>query len=141
MDSSKKDASLKEFLSILPGSREVGLVIAKDAKELKAYTKFLEKEGYSRIPSVFRYEEADHGWYLVPGNSESLKPIYDFVCQYPTTLISLYEPETKKLLSMRADWRHGAVIVLTEEALRDFQAAGLDLLGRVGPAYRLTLHI
>lgn len=131
-----KNLSLEEFLGATAGSRDSGLLIAKDSDELCNFTQSLDEMGFQPLSSIFDYVNSEHGWYMVISDLEHFKPIYDFICQYSLTVISLYNPEQFKMITIKLNYQHGVVFALTNEVLAKAQKTGFDILGRVGPAYR-----
>lgn len=128
--------SIKEFLSMMAGGKEAGLMIAKNEAELSNFAKAIERSDFKRLVSVLKYQNADYSWYVVINDRGEYKKIYDFICQYPLTIVSLFDSVDSKTVSFKPDYKNAVIFIATEEILRDFQKAGFDLLGRVGPVYR-----
>lgn len=127
---------IEDFLSALTGSKEVGLAIAKNDQELGEFVKVLAEANFNKLDSVLAYQNAHHGWYLTIDDQGKFKEIYDFVCQYPLTVISLFDSANSKTITVKPDYKNPTIFLITEDGLKDFQQSGFDLLGRVGPAYR-----
>lgn len=136
MSITSNKASIEEFLSVITGSREVGLVIAKNEAEISSFAKAMDRFDFKLLDSVFEYQNTNHGWYVIVNDKAKFKEIYDFVCQYPLTVISLFDAQNSKTVTIKPKYQHSVVLVITEEILREIQLAGFDLLGRVGPVYR-----
>jgi len=127
-------AQFQDFISALSGSREVGLIIAENAEELKNFSKLIEKSGLGKLSSVLKYKNVGHGWYVVADN-DNVKEVYDFVCQYPLTTISLFDSETANTIVIKPDYQHPTLVLVEQGALDTIQKS-FDLLGRAGMAYR-----
>lgn len=136
MSITRNKASIEGFLSVIMGSREAGLVIAKNDKELANFIKVVDKFNLKPLLSVFEYQNASHGWYIVINDRTKYKDIYDFVCQYPLTVITLFDSVNSKTFSCKPDYKNPIIFLITEETLKDVQKTGFNLLGRAGLAYR-----
>jgi len=131
-----ENKELTDFLKVAFGQKEVGLIIAKDRDQLSDFSGAMEGEGFKKLDSVFGYQNAEHGWYVVIEDSENFKEVYDFICQYPITVISLFDSKNSENVVIKPDFKNPTIFSITEEKLKDFQLAGFDLLGRVGLTYR-----
>lgn len=127
-------AQLQDFIADSSGSIEVGLIIAENTEELESFSKLLERFGLGKLSSVLKYKNVGHGWYIV-ANRENSKEIYDFVCQYPLTIISLFDSETANTVVLNPDYQHPTFVLVEQDTLHTIQKS-LDLLGRAGAAYR-----
>jgi len=136
MSHTSNPKSIEEFLFVMQGGKEVGLVIAQNEEELKSFAKMMDGFNFKFLSSVFEYQNASHGWYITIDDQTKYKGIYDFVCQYPLTVISLFDSVNSKTFSFKPDYKKPILFLTTEETLKDIQKAGFDLLGRVGLAYR-----
>lgn len=137
MSNTSNRASIEEFLLLMTGGKEVGLAIAKNEAELSSFAKAMDRLDFRFLLSVFKYQNAGHGWYIVINDRAKYKDSYDFVCQYPLTVISLFDSVNSKTFLFKPDYKNPIVFLITEETLKDIQKVGFDLLGRVGPAYRI----
>ena len=130
------DQNLTKFISRLAGGREVGLVVAKDGQGLQSSARALAAAGLKRLSSVSVFRNIGHGWYLEANSPADFKIIYDFVSQYPLSIISLFDSANSTMVAHRPDFQFPFVLILTEANLSNFTGYGFDLLGRVGPVYR-----
>lgn len=122
-----------DFISATMKSREVGLIIAEDTEELSNFSKLLKIKGFGELSSILKYENVEHSWYIIADN-DNFKGIYDFICQYPLTTISLFDSEIANTVVMNPDYKH-SVIVLIEKDILNIAKKDLDFLGRVGATY------
>ena len=135
MDKTKTD-TLSDFLRVAGGLREISLAIAKDEAEISSFAKAMDRFDFKRLPSILEYQNANHSWYVVIDGQSQYKGVYDFICQYPLTIVSLYDAKNSKAVTINPDYKKSIVFLTTEEILKDIQKTGFDLLGRVGPVYR-----
>jgi len=131
-----KKTAIGDFLSATAGLKEASLAIAKNSNELSKLAKTLKDANFKKLDSVFDFQNAAHGWYVIIDDQEKFKEIYDFICQYPITVISLFDSKNSKTIIIKPDYKNPTVFIITEEHLKAVQQAGFDLLGRVGAAYR-----
>jgi len=136
MENQTKNTPISEFLGIMTGSKEVGLAIAKNQTELADFTKMSEETGFKRLDSILEYENQMYGQYLVVENADAFKSVYDFVCQYPLTVISLFDTHNSKIIAIKPDYKSSVVIILTKDTLKGIQQTGFDILGRTGLTYQ-----
>jgi hypothetical protein len=127
--------SLNNLLEATTRTHEAGLVIARDSAAQKRLIQSLEQAGLKRT-TVTSFKPAAHGSYVVIEDRTQYKDAYDFVCQYPTTVVSLYDAATKQMVVMRPDYRTPLVFVMTDATLASMSKAGFDLRGRIGPVLR-----
>ena len=110
-------------------------MIAETADELDNLSALLEKYGVGKLSSILKYKNVEHGWYII-ADKDNFKEIYDFVCQYPLTTVSLFDHESANTVVVRPDYKH-FVIVLIERSILKAMQKNLDLIGRTGMAYRI----
>lgn len=127
-------ASLKEFLDTLAGSKEVGLVIAEDQKNLKNLSKLLDDAGFNRSIGITNVFESQKSYIIVDENIG--KSIYDFAVQYPTGQVEIFDDKDMWSKVFSPDYRSGIVLLVAQGILNNLQTKGFDLLSAVGPAYR-----
>src|SRR3989339_1786558 len=102
--------SLKNFLSTLPGGVEVGLVIAKDEKELSNFAQIMEMSGFKRSENTGDLFEIPKTFLIVTDNVD--KNIYDFIAQYPTGQIEIFDKEVMQSKTLSPDYKDSAVALL-----------------------------
>lgn len=139
MDNSNNNNNLdtsrfQDFISASSGSREVGLIIAENTEEVGFYLSLLELNGFGKLSSVLKYKDVGHGWYII-ANNDNCKEVYDFVCQYPLTTISLFNSETADTIVMNPDYKNSAIVLIEKNTLNSVQKK-FDLIGRAGITYR-----
>ena len=137
MSETSKHDSIEEFISVIQRGKEIGLVMAKDDTELSDAVKAMEEHDFKRLPSPLEYKNNEYGWYLIINDGTNYKEVYDFVCQYPLSIVSLFDSVNSQTVTFKPDYKNSIILVMKDDILKDLQKANLDLLGRVGPAYRM----
>jgi len=135
MENQTKNTPISEFLAIMTGSREVGLAIARDDKELEDFSRSMDGEGFRQAEGVFDLLKSPKT-YLRIGKTLD-KNVYDFVVQYPTRSVQIFDKEKMQNQTFFPDYENSAIVLLVaKDDLIKIQAKGFDLLSAVGPAYQ-----
>ncbi len=124
----------QDFITAISGSREVGLIISENTESLDRFLKLLEAKGIGKLASVLKYKNVGHGWYIV-ANKDNTKEIYDFMCQYPLTIVSLFDSETANTIVINPDYKNPLIVIVEKDTLTAIQEK-FDLLGRAGATFR-----
>lgn len=134
MISQTKTASFKEFLGIAPGSKEVSLAIAKNNKEIQDFSRSLDEAGFEQAEGVFNLFKLPKAYMTISEDMD--KNVYDFVVQYPTGQVEVFDKELMRSEMLSPDYRHSVVLLVEKDVLNKLQAKGFDLLAAVGPVFR-----
>jgi hypothetical protein len=126
----------QEFLKFLPNQREVGLAMAQDEQESVLFQEILLKNNFKQLKTIFENSDIKSDQYLVVDNENFFKEIYDFACQYPLTIISIYNKDKAENTVIKPDYNHTILFIITKDILNKFNQAGFDLLGKVGLTYQ-----
>ena len=131
--------SFSDFLRYTLSSREVSLVLAKDGTEQQDFIQTLEKEGFKKTNNVSDLlEDALHPSkaYLVAGEILR-KDLYDFIVQYPTAQIEIFNKEAMKSKTVIPQYKDTSIVlVITKDHLLQVQKHGFDVLSHTGMAYQ-----
>lgn len=135
MHTQTKIPTLEDFLNVTAGSKDAGLVIARDANELTEMAEFLESAGFNKaknIPNLFALKKS----YLVV-DENSAKEAYDFAVQYPTGQVEIFNKEEMKSETFSPDYGSlNLVLLVARDDLNKLDAKGFDLRSAVGPAFQ-----
>jgi|SRR3989344_645051 len=135
MISQTKNFSLNSFLSAISGQKEAGLMIAQDKKELNAFIRILERDGFGQSKTVldlFNFQKT-----YVVADQKLDKDVYDFLVQYPTGLIEIFDKKLHQSQTLSPDHKNSALVILVmKDQLKKLQNKGFNLLGSTGPAYQ-----
>ena len=127
--------TFEDFLSVVVGGREVGLAIARDLDDLARFVGELDLAGFARSRSaadLFGIPKT----YLVAGEHFH-KDVYDFIVQYPTGRVQIFDGTTMRSRVDTPDYAHRAIVLVVEkDELSKFREMGFDLLAITGPAYQ-----
>ncbi len=128
-----------DFLKFVDSQKEVCLAIANDEAELAELAGKLKEYTFQHIPNVFELlQHVSHpskSFFIV---QECLsKDVYDFVVQYPTGQVEVYDNMNHTSQTALPRYTGVAVVLLlTRATLTRTQAAGFMLLERVGITYQ-----
>jgi len=132
--------SFTDFLKHAPSQKEVSLAITKDKTELQELVKSLEKDGFRQATDVLdlfkRIAKPSSKVFFVA--KELLpKDVYDFMIQYPTGQIEIYDKFNLKSKLVTPVYDGVSVIfVMTKKSLRKSQELGYRILEQVGITYQ-----
>lgn len=126
--------SLIEFLGTLTGSKEVGLVIAEDQKELRNFSQSLDDAGFNKSIGIANAFESQKSYIIV--DKDAGKSVYDFAVQYPTGQVEIFDNKDMLSKIFSPDYRSSIVLLVAQNVLNNLQTKGFDLFSVVGPAYR-----
>ena len=131
----KDKKSLDQFLAITLGQKEACLIIAKDKKEQSEFEKFLAENGFKKSNAVYELLENQRVYFVAEKDID--KNIYDFVSQYPTGQIEIFDKNTMKSNVYSPDYKDKAVIIIALKSnIKALQKNNFDLLALTGPAYQ-----
>ncbi len=135
MDTQTKTPALEDFLAVTAGSKDTGLIIAKDAKELENMAQSLDSRCFKKaenIPSLFAFRKS----YLIV-NENSAKDAYDFAVQYPTGQVEIFNKGQMKSETFSPDYGSlNLVLLVARDDLKKLEAKGFGLRSAVGPAFQ-----
>jgi len=130
-----KNTAISEFLAIMTGSKEVGLAIARDDKELEDFSRSMDREGFSQADGISDLLKSPQTYLRIGEDMD--KNVYDFVVQYSTRSVQIFDKEKMQIQTFFPDYENSAVVLLVaKDDLIKIQAKGFDLLSAVGPAYQ-----
>ena len=129
----------KSFLSRTPSQKEVSLIIAKDREEITEFEKILMEQGFQETKTAIellgKAEDATKT-YLNLDDSFN-KEVYDFLVQYPTGQVGLFDSEQMKQKTISPVYKNSAVVFLVlKNTLRNIENKGYGLRSVVGMAYQ-----
>lgn len=128
-----------DFLKFTPSQKDVSLAIAKDDSELTELMTKLEEKGFRQAvdtSDLFKQITQPSKSFFVAKESLS-KDMYDFVVQYPTGQVEIYDKFNLKSQTVTPSYKDVTIIFLiTKEVLKKAREAGFMLLEKVGITYQ-----
>lgn len=136
MSITSNKASIEEFLSVIIGSREVGLVIAKNEAEISGFAKAMDRFDFKRSENIADLFKSPKTYFVADGNLD--KDVYDFIVQYSTGQVEIFDKKLMQSLTLSPDYKNSAIVLLVDkDNLNKIQEKGFDLLSSTGPAFQL----
>ena len=127
------------FIKFISSQKEISLVVAKDEVELSGFVKILEDEGFNQTfdtLDLFKFINTPSKVFFVIKETLS-KDMYDFVVQYPTGQVEIYDKFNLKSQTVIPTYQGVSIIfIITKEALRKTQESGFHILEQVGMTYQ-----
>jgi len=135
MSTTSNKASIEEFLSVMIGSREVGLVIAKNEAEISSFAKSMDRSNFKRSENISDLFKSPKTYLVADENID--KDVYDFIVQYPTGQVEIFNKKLMQSQTLSPDYKNSAIVLLVEKNnLNKIQEKGFDILGVAGPAFQ-----
>lgn len=128
-----------DFLKFSNSQKEVSLAIARDEEELKEIQELLETNHYRRANHasqlLLHIDAPAKIYYLI---SEKLpKEIYDFIIQYPTGQVEIFDSEKMKSSVVQPSYSDVSVIFLiTKDNLANIRKDNFEMLNNTGITYQ-----
>lgn len=136
MSTINNKTSIEEFLSVVVGAKEVGLVIAKDNEELLNFVEEMDSAGFKRSGNTADLLNPPKTYFVADENLE--KDVYDFIVQYPTGQVEIFDKKLMQSQTFSPDYKDSAIVLLIDKNnLNKIQEKGFDLLSVTGPAFQL----
>lgn len=132
-------AQFSLFLSHATSQKEVSLVIAVDEKEIAAFEKALAENGFQEVKTAFELlEKVRTGTKTFLNMNDNFnKQVYDFLTQYPTGQIELFDNEQMESKVVSSAYENGAVVFLvSKNNLLEIEKKGFRIREAVGMAYQ-----
>ena len=130
-----KTSSLEKFLTVTAGSKEIGLIIAKDSNELNDFVRFLDEMDFKRTEKATDFSRLQKTYFVIDENKA--KDAYDFVVQYPTRSVRVFDKIKMKIETFFPDYQNlNIVFLVLKDDIFEWQKQGLDFISAVGPVYQ-----
>jgi hypothetical protein len=128
--------NFNEFLNHSLSQKEISLVIAQNNQDFQKITKNLKKVNYQQCNDIFKLLKliSQPSKIFIPIKDKISKDIYDFVAQYPTSQIEIYNKTKLKSQVSTPIYQNVSIIVLIK---KDFlKKTKFPLLEKVGITYQ-----
>ena len=134
-----KTLGFDNFLKHSKAQKEVSLAIAANEDGLKNIVANLEAEGFRQaadIADIFKYLGKPSRVFCIVKDKIS-KEFYDFILQYPTGQVQIYDRFNLKSKVATPDYEKTSIIlVATKKALGASRKGGFEILDKSGMAYQ-----
>jgi len=139
MTTAEPKQSFSQFIEYSISQKEVLLVIVKTIEELKRLQRSLQRYKFKKTKNPLELLKKVKGsvktYFVVENNLD--KQLYDFLLQYPTGQIELFDQEKMQSVTHSPNYKNSSVILLiTKGALRKAQKKGFNVLANVGLTYQ-----
>jgi len=135
----KNSKKIQEYLNFVKSQKEVGFMIAKNKQELKEFKKELSSTSFIKSNNISQLGEnlkISGKNYLVL-EDDDLKSVYDFLIQYPTGQIEVFNKQSMKSEIIIPDYiKNTTVFLVTKKYLSKIKEEGYDLLSHAGLTYQ-----
>jgi hypothetical protein len=134
--------ALSQFLGRTEAQKDISLVIAQDQKELNEFGLFLKNEGFQvaeNIRTLISYlsDISKPAKLYVSPNKDNIKSFYDFLVQYPTGQVEIFDSQEMKSKVFQPDYNNSTVVFLvSKKDISEFQSNNFWLLQHVGLTFQ-----
>ena len=133
MTTQTKTSALEEFLTVTAGSKEVGLIIAQDGKELDVLTRSLARMNFKQAEKMANFFSLQKAYFVIDKNNT--KDAYDFAVQYPTRSVQIFDKDKMKSETFFPDYQNlNLVFLVLKDDIFAWQKQGFDFLSVIGPS-------
>ncbi len=135
----KNSKKIQEYLNFVKSQKEVGFMIAKNKQELKEFKKELNSTSFIKSNNISQLGEnlktLGKNYLVLEG--DDLKSVYDFLIQYPTGQIEIFNKQSMKSEIIIPDYiKNTTVFLVTKKYLSKIKEEGYDLLSYAGLTYQ-----
>lgn len=131
--------TFSDFIRFTSSQKEISLIIAKDEVELASFVKTLKDKDFKQTLEaldLFKYINKPVKVFFVIQKTLS-KDIYDFMVQYPTGQVEIYDKLNLKSQTVIPIYKDTSIIfIITKETLKKIQKSGFRILEQVGITYQ-----
>lgn len=127
----------EEFLKFTSGQKEISLAIAQSEAELKEFQKVFINQDFKLSQDVFELlkNAKENPKNILVIKDKDIKSEYDFLVQYPTGQVELFDHEKMQPISYLPNYQNVSIVFLvTEEILQKLKY--YDILSNIGITYR-----
>lgn len=130
---------LTKFINYSVSQKEVSLIVTKDEEEAQRTVKTLTNVGYSQVSEIKEILKliTRPAKILVVLNNDFPKEIYDFVVQYPTGQVEIYDKEKLKSEAVTPIYKDVSIILIADK--KTIEKSKLPILEKLGLTYRSSL--
>lgn len=137
----KNSKTLELFLSRSCSQKEPVFIIAENNKAVKEYQAIIEEAGYKQaktIKDLMKEPKTVNNKYIIIQEGEDLKDVYDFMVQYPTGQVEIYDKKNLTTDVLNPDYKNTSFLFLvTKDTLSASRERGYDLLSQAGLTYQV----
>lgn len=135
MQVQNQNPELAVFIHAVFGSKEIGLIIAEDESEQEGFAASLDGMGFVRSKNAGDLVKFPKTYLIL--EEEMDRDVYNFLVQYPTGQIQMFDSKTMRSKVMAPDYNLStAVIMVTKSNILKLRAKGYEALSLAGPAYQ-----
>lgn len=136
MSKTTEKQPIEDFLKIISMSHEIGMIIAKNQENIDNTSKILEDNGFEQQQKVMGFFDVSKSYFIV--NPLHPKEIYDFVTQYQTGQVEVFDKEEVSSKVFSPEYEDLSIILLiTEDDLNKLETNNFSILSSVGPCLRI----
>ena len=133
------NSDLIKFIEYSISQKEISLIITKDKEEIKIATQILIELGYHEEINVSDMVKlvSQPSKVFITLEDDFSKDIYDFVVQYPTGQVEIYDKVNLKSQTVTPAYKDVSIIVVADE--ETIKKSKFPILEKVGLTYRGNL--
>jgi hypothetical protein len=133
------NSDLIKFIEYSISQKEISLIITKDEKEIQRVVKTLMELGYHQAINVSDMIKivSQPSKIFITLEDDFSKDIYDFIVQYPTGQVEIYDKVKLKSQTVTPVYKDASIVVVVDE--ETIKKTKFPILEKVGLTYRGNL--
>jgi len=129
-------SAFNNFLSAVQRSKDIGLILVKNESESADFEKIMLENGFKESKNITDLLNSKKTFFTVRENFD--KDIYDFMVQYPTSQVEIFNKKEMKSQFLNPDYANSAFIfIIDKKGLDGLRAEGFNIMPIVGPVYQI----
>jgi hypothetical protein len=136
-----KEKKIEIFLNRASSQKEPVFVIAQNNQEAKEFQDIIEGAGFKQAKTVrdlMKKIKSVNRKFLLISQGDNLKDIYDFVVQYPTGQVEIYDKKSLTTEVLNPDYKNASfVFLITKEDIKNSKENGYDFMSFAGLTYQV----
>ena len=136
-----KEKKIEIFLNRASSQKEPVFVIAQNNQEAKEFQGIIEGAGFKQAKTVrdlMKKIKSVNRKFLLISQCDDLKDIYDFVVQYPTGQVEIYDKKSLTTEVLNPDYKNTSfVFLITKEDIKNSKENGYDFMSFAGLTYQV----
>ena len=133
------NSDLIKFIEYSVSQKEVSLIITKDKEEIQRAAKILIELDYHEeinVSDMVKIVSQPSKFFIILKDDFS-KDVYDFVVQYPTGQVEIYDKVNLKSQTVTPAYKDVSIIIVADE--ETIKKSKFPILEKVGLTYRGNL--
>ena len=134
--------TFSRFLGRTEAQKDISLIIAQNQEELNEFGLFLKNEGFQAVENISDLMSSLGNTskpvrlYVSP-NKSNIKSFYDFLVQYPTGQVEIFDSQEMTSKVLQPDYDNSTIVfIVSQKDISEFQSNNFSLLQYIGMTFQ-----